>query len=94
MRYNMQEHTPDPSKLPKSVIGWQQVDNKRLWNDGTQILAAVPVHDDRWPTVGWLYEFSVVVIRCDEGLFELETPDGDPWGWDLDSIDYYAILTE
>jgi hypothetical protein len=83
------EHIPDASRLPACVTGWKAVDPKRLLEDGTQILAAVPICG-RGET--WYYEFSVVVIRCDEGYFELETSYGDAWGWDLDSIDFYVEL--
>jgi len=83
------EHVPDPTRLPACVTGWKEVDPARLWEDGTQILVAVPVCSRG---ESWYYEFSVVVIRCDEGYFEIETSDGDAWGWDLDSIDFYVEL--
>jgi hypothetical protein len=94
-----QEHKPDPSRLPACVVGWQAMDIKRLWNDCTQLLVAVPVQsrirNSRMRAVDdWFYEFSVIVIRCDEGYFEIETADGDAWGWDLDSVDFYVILSE
>lgn len=88
------KHEADATRLPKCITGWQQIDPKRLWNDGTQILVAVPVSDARWTKRGWYYEYSVVVIRCDEDFFDIETPDGDAWGWDLDSVDFYVILSE
>lgn len=95
-----QEHKPDPSRLPACVIGWQPMDLKRLWNDCTQLLVAVPVASripkspKRSADDDWYYEFSVVVIRCDEGYFEIETTEGDAWGWELESIDFYVILSE
>ena len=93
------EHTPDPSRLPACVVGWQPMDPKRLWNDCAQLLVAVPVNsrirNSRMRAVDdWFYEFSVIVIRCDEDFFDIETADGDAWGWDLDSVDFYAILSE
>jgi hypothetical protein len=93
------EHKPEPSRLPASVVGWQAMDTKRLWNDCTQLLVAVPVQsrirNSRMRAVDdWFYEFSVVVIRCDEDFFDIETTDGDAWGWDLDSVDFYVILSE
>jgi hypothetical protein len=96
---NTSEHKPDPSRLPSCVVGWQEMDTKRLWHDCTQLLVAVPVanripHSLKRSADDWYYEFSVVVIRCDEGYFEIETTDGDSWGWDLDSVDYYVILSE
>jgi hypothetical protein len=95
---HLKPHVPREDRLPKSVTGWQQMDTKRLWNDGTQIIVAVPVCH-RVPASGpvgddWCYEFSVVVIRCDEDFFDIETSDGDDWGWDLDCVDFYAILSE
>ena len=42
----------------------------------------------------WFYEYSVIVIRCDEDFFDIETADGNDWGWDLDCIDFYVILSE
>jgi hypothetical protein len=93
------EHEPDPSRLPACVVGWQPMDTKRLWNDCTQLLVAVPVHsrirNSRMRAVDdWFYEFSVIVIRCDEDFFDIETADGNGWGWDLESVDFYAILSE
>lgn len=90
---NLLPHQPREDRLPKSVTGWQSMDTKRLWNDGTQIIVAVPVCQGADGS-DWYYEFSVVVIRCDEGYFEVETSEGDAWGWDLDSVDFYAILSE
>jgi hypothetical protein len=94
-----QEHKPDPSRLPVCGGGWQPMDVKRSWTDGTQLLVAVPVQsgirNSRMRAVDhWFYEFSVIVIRCDEDYFEIETADGDAWGWDLDSVDFYVILSE
>ena len=95
---NLLPHQPREDRLPKSVVGWQPMDTKRLWNDGTQIIVAVPVnnHPRSSPKKAddWYYELAIVVIRCDEDSFDLETPDGDAWGWDLDSVDFYAILSE
>jgi hypothetical protein len=93
------KHKPDPSRLPVCGGGWQPMDVKRSWTDGTQLLVAVPVQskirNSRMRAVDdWFYEFSVIVIRCDEGYFEIETADGDSWGWDLDSVDFYVILSE
>jgi len=93
------KHKPDPSRLPACVTDWQPMDVKRLWTDGTQLLVAVPVQsrirNSRMRAVDdWFYEFSVIVIRCDEGYFEIETADGDAWGWDLESVDFYVILSE
>ena len=42
----------------------------------------------------WFYEYSVIVIRCDEDFFDIETADGNDWGWDLDCVDFYVILGE
>lgn len=95
---NKTEHVPDPSRLPACVTGWETMDPKRLWYDGTQLLVAVPVNSKipnamaRGP--GWYYEFSVIVIRVDEDYFAIETSDGNSWGWELDCIDFYVILSE
>ena len=83
------QHVPDANRLPACVTGWKEVDPKRLWEDGTQILVAVPVCSRG---ESWYYEFSVVVIRCDEDLFRVEASDGDTWGWELDCIDFYVEL--
>lgn len=84
------EHVPDASRLPSCVTGWKEVDPTRLWEDGTQILVAVPVCSRRDDS--WYYELEVVVIRCDEGYFDLETNAGDAWGWELGDIDFYVEL--
>ena len=91
------EHVPDPSRLPSCVTGWTAVDSARLWEDGTQILVAVPIcsripNSRKRDTKNWHYEYSVVVIRCDEGYFELETSDGDACDWGLDDVDFYDEL--
>ena len=74
------------------------MDLKRLWNDGTQLLVAVPVNNVIRNTLArgpdWYYEFSVIVIRCDEDFFDIESTDGDAWGWELDCVDFYVILSE
>ena len=93
------EHKPDPSRLPACVTDWRPMDTLRRWNDCTQLLVAVPVQsrirNSRMRAVDdWFYEFSVVVIRCDEDFFDIVTADGDAWGWDLDSVDFYVILSE
>ena len=91
------EHVPDPSRLPKCVTSWQPMDLTRLWEDATQILVAVPVcgrteFANRRDPRTWYYEYCVVVIRCDEDYFDVETSEGDDWGWDLSAVDFYVEL--
>jgi hypothetical protein len=84
------DHQPDRTRLPACVTGWQEVDSKRLWEDGTRIIVAVPIcggRDDLWH-----YEFEVVVIRCDEDFCDIETNAGDAWGWELEDVDFYVEL--
>lgn len=88
------KHVPEPTRLPKCVTGWQEMDLQRLWNDGCQLLVAVPVQNSQRPSDGWYYEFSVIVIKCDEDSFDIETTCGNEWGWELDCIDYFVILSE
>lgn len=88
------KHVPEQKRLPKCVTGWQEMDLQRLWNDGCQLLVAVPVQNSQRQSDGWYYEFSVVVIKCDEDSFDIETTSGDDWGWELDCIDFFVILSE
>ena len=92
-------HVPDASRLPGAVGQWLPMDLKRLWEDATQILVAVPVcsrirNTRKRAEDDWYYEFSVICIRCDEEYFECETSDGDAWGWDLHSVDWYIQLSQ
>lgn len=91
-------HVPRRERLPQSVGEWLPMDSTRLWEDCTQILVAVPVQnrlrsDPRKADGDWCYEFSVVVIKCDVDYFAVETHDGESWGWDLDSVDFYIQLS-
>jgi hypothetical protein len=93
------EHKPDPSRLPACVVGWQAMDVKRLWNDSTRLIVAVPVCSSIPGTMKmsmeeWHYEIDCVVIRCDSENFDIENNAGDSWGWGLEDVDFYVILSE
>jgi hypothetical protein len=86
-------HTPDITKIPKPLqpLDWQRFENTpdTLWSDGQELLVAVPVcQRDKEQ---WQYEISVIRIRCDEDYFAV-TCEGDPWGWDLDDIEFYVVI--
>lgn len=90
----MSEHMPDSQRIPKSLqsLDWKVYEPGTEHWDGQKLVVAVPVHNNRHMRKGqWVYEFSVVRIECDETFFRL-TVEGDPWGWDLDSIDYYVEI--
>lgn len=87
MTRSTRDYAPDQSKLP--LLGdWMPVANDAVWQDGTQLLVAVPIVG----VTDWYYEYSVVEIKCDEGYFELECND-DPWGWTWHDIDFYIQLS-
>lgn len=57
------------------------------------MLVAVPVCvKSSDPGEGWYYELSIVTIHCDEDYFSVDNSDGDPWGWDLTSVDFFVRL--
>lgn len=95
MKATTHDHKPDMRKIPAALRGlfWVANDNtKRLWGDGQELLVAVPVCTKaKYPDKGWHYEFSVIVIRCDEGYFAVTCED-EPWGWHLDEVDWYVTI--
>jgi len=89
------EHNPARHKLPKVLrdLPWRTMDANRMWCDCDRILAAVPVCDrSSDPNGAWHYEMAIVTVRCDEGYFATEV-EGSPWGWEIDDIDFYVLLT-
>lgn len=92
-----QQHNPDRSRITKALqpLEWQQLPlgDDVLWEDGSRLLAAVPICGDvDDPNGKWYYEYAIVTIRCDEDCFEIEANGGDPWGWSLSDIDYLVVL--
>lgn len=85
------DHTPDESRLPKCVTGWKRRGPGDAFYDGSQVLVAVAIVNRHSPDK-WYYEFEVVHIRCDEDFFAVEDCNGDPWGWDMDDVDFYVAL--
>ena len=85
---------------PKPIGEWLPMDPNRYWQDGMQLLCAVPICNrlnDRMvehPDNNWHWEYDVVVIRCDENYFNLENNNGDTWGWELSDVEFYIILSE
>ena len=78
-----------PALVPVAGMKWREPSLNQKWYDGTQILAAVLVRDSRWDKTYW--EYSVVTINADDGRFDLEC-NGDPWGWDYASIQWFILL--
>lgn len=94
---NGKRHTPDASKIPDVLHGvpWRKVEKPSDIDisDGMSLLAAVPVcKDSGKPEAGWFYELSVIDVSCDEDCQSV-CCQGDPWGWDLDDIDWYVVLS-
>lgn len=85
-------HEPDITEIPGSLcmLNWKRMDPTREWNDGHVLLVAVPVRHNPEREL-WRYEFDVVTIECDEGLFRVKCAD-EPWGWDLHDVDYYVEI--
>lgn len=84
-------HTPDASRLPDCVTGWVEIKPDQVFYDGEQWLMAVPVRNRHTPGQ-WHYEFSIVTMCCDEEYFAMEV-EGDPWGWELESVDFGIRLS-
>lgn len=86
---------PERIHTPASLQGceWLPQRNHDTLYDGQILLAAVPVCDrsDR-PEAGWHYEFDVIRICCGEDYFSVETMDGEPWGWEIDGVDFYVYV--
>lgn len=72
-------------ELPQAlrVLPWQRVTPKDVWDDGSVLLAAVPVvgpHGKSW------WEIAVVTVVCNDDHFRLEI-EGEEWGWNYAAID-------
>jgi len=83
-------HQPNLDSIPASLrsLNWKLMAPSLPWWNGQALLVALPICDDKdWTK--WWYEFHVVTIKCDEDYFAIELA-GDPWGWDLDDVDYYV----
>ena len=80
-------YQPDASRL-REIGQWQPIPQDAAWEDGTQLLVAVPIVGDK----DWYYEYSVIEIKCDEDYFELEC-NQDHWGWTWHDIDFYIQLS-
>jgi len=87
-------HSPDRTLLPASLqqCDWKTKDSHTIWCDGQVILAAVPVCIDN-DKPDWLYRYclAVITIRCDDDFLNVEEAD-EPWGWELDDVDYWLPL--
>jgi hypothetical protein len=83
-------HVPDRSRLPDLGRDWQIPHPDTIYQDGQQLLAAVPVRGTN--ENGFYYELSVIRIRCDEDFFEVELSTGDPWCWNFSDVDLYIAL--
>ncbi len=84
-------HVPDECRLPKCVTGWKRFDKSDVFEDGSQLLVAVPINDRHSTKRKWYYEYSVVVVKCDEDFFDLECND-ESWGWSIFDVDFYVLL--
>ena len=86
-------HIPDKSRLPACVTGWAPITPDMSFADGEQWLMAVAIYSPHSAhPAGWFYELSVVTIRCDEAYFSIDCED-EPWGWDLESVDFGVRLS-
>lgn len=83
------DHIPDNMPEPLRSLDWKEMTNNCEWYDGTQLLVAVPVM--YYNSTKWVYEFSIISLRCDEHLFEISCND-DGWGWELEDIDYFVEI--
>tara|TARA_R110000868_G_scaffold84519_3_gene238212 strand:- start:1026 stop:1304 length:279 start_codon:yes stop_codon:yes gene_type:complete len=84
-------HKPDISRLPK-LNGWKHHVVGTLYQDGDQILAAVPIRCEHAKD-GWYYRFEVLTISFDEEYLAVEDSNGDPWGYNFGDWDFYRQLT-
>lgn len=90
---------------PSTTLNWQpggaQGNTDFLFVDGNQYLMAVRVcHSEdkkmRLPLNQrerqW-WDFAVVTARVDEDYFALEC-EGEPWGWDWDSVEWFVEMSQ
>jgi hypothetical protein len=65
--------------------------------DGDCFLVAVSVcKDSQAPEKGYVTEYEVVRVSCDEHYSAVETMRGDDWGWDWSDVEWFlpvAALT-
>lgn len=76
----------DSEQLPANVLGWTRYVEGTEFANGDTLLARVVIklHGIR------CVQFHVVTIV--EG--GCEDSNGDPWGWALSDMDFYATLSE
>jgi hypothetical protein len=85
------QHKPDRSRLPSNVTGWGEHGQTTRYQDGDNILAAVPILC-KHSKDGWYYRFEVLTISCDEHYLAVQDSNGDPWGYDFGDWDFYVKL--
>ena len=61
--------------------GYLRASEGQTFEDGETILCAVPLLPSG-------YDYCVLTVQCDEGLFRL-TFDGEPWGWDWSDVEWW-----
>ena len=93
---NGTRHVADRTKIAPALQGveWREMKRGIDWYDGSTLLVCVPVcHDAGNPESGWCYEMSVVDISCDQDGLDVYC-HGDAWGWDLDDVDWFVVLSQ
>lgn len=88
------QHVPDATRLPACVSGWKSVSDDAIYLDGSQLLVALPLQNNRVfdpCDTSWHYSFHVVTVRCDEH-FDLEDSTGEPFPWSIADVDFYVEL--
>ena len=87
------EHKPDGSRLPRNVTGWSKHDEETKYQDGDNILVAVPIRCKRSKN-GWYYRFEVLTISGDERFSAVNDSNGDSWAYCFGDWDFYVKLSE
>lgn len=80
---------PVQTGVPEERGRWRKAVAGQKFEDGDTILVRVPLHEDS----GGGYEWQVVVVRCDEGRFELRC-DGEHWGWEWADVESWIPVKE
>lgn len=68
------------------AVTWRKAEPSQQFYDNDQLLVAVPVKCRHGGKDYW--EYSVVIVACDEEHFSMNTHDGG-WGWEWSDVEWW-----
>lgn len=76
---------------PLPEMKWQTPAEGMYYDDLTKLLAAVEVTNRLLNVTYW--EFTIVVVHCGEGYFDLQNEEGDMWKSSLEEVSQFCVLS-